>query len=141
MKERTKISQELCTHVKILLAGGATGIQAAQITNTSSGTISRIKAAGFDYQTFMDNTEKRRLADMEAKNVAKEPEQLAGQIQMEIPAEEKPEMSDQTKMMRFQAHQADRMVKVIEESTAQICTKLDRLNDTLCQIMRAVRKE
>lgn len=67
-------------------------------------------------------------------------EELPGQIRMDL-TPEKPEMSDQTKLMRFQAHQADRIVKAIEENAVMLNTKLDRLNDTLCMILRAVRKE
>ena len=66
---------------------------------------------------------------------------MPGQIRMDLTPEEKPEMSEQVKMMRFQAHQADRIVKAIEENAVMLNTKLDRLNDTLCMILRAVRKE
>lgn len=55
-------------------------------------------------------------------------EQVPGQIEMELP--QKPEMSDQTKMMRFLASQMDRLYM-----------KLETINDTLSQILRVVRKE
>ena len=70
--------------------------------------------------------EKKRKAEEQA-----EEQQIEGQIEMDLkPAEEKPEMSEQTKMMRFQAAQVDK-----------ICMKLDRLNDTMSMVLRAVRKE
>lgn len=60
MKERTIITPVLIRQVQLMLAGGATGKEAAEITGTSEGTISRIKKAGFDYDTFVKNTEARR---------------------------------------------------------------------------------
>lgn len=135
-RERTVIDEKLCRQVKLLLAGGATGREAARLTNTSTGTVSRIKTAGFDYQTFIANKEKR-------KEAPEKPEELQGQIRMEIedPEEEKKEMSEQTKMMRFQAHEADQIMKKMEEQAVMICTKLDRLNDTISMILRAVRRD
>ena len=53
--------------------------------------------------------------------------QLPGQMRMDLkPAE----MSDQVKLMRFQAAQVDKL-----------SLKLDHLNDTLHQILRVLRKE
>ena len=139
-KERTVINQELCTHVKILLAGGATGLQAAKITNTSSGTISRIKLAGFDYATYMANTEKRRITEQNKKadaaiaqaisNLRQEEKQEPEQMRVELvydpsiaeeyrrEQEQKNEMNEQTKMMRFQAAQVDKIVKKLDEIIA-----------------------
>ena len=62
-------------------------------------------------------------------------EQLLEQLRMPIPPVTVtgitvPEMSDQTKMMRFQAAQVDKLYM-----------KLEKINDTLCQILRAIRKE
>lgn len=158
MKERAKIDQDLCTHVRILLAGGATGEQAAKITNTSTGTVSRIKSAGFDYPTFLAQTQTRRIEEKNRKADAtisqaldkvREAEQIPGQVKMELVydpniAEEykkeqaqKAEMSDQTKMMRFQAHQVD-LIRMMQQG---IIGKLEHLNDTMNQILRAIRKE
>ena len=145
MKQRAKINQELCTHVRILLAGGATGEQAAKITNTSTGTVSRIKSAGFDYPTFLANTQTRRIEEQNKKadekicqalDKLREMQPIPGQIRMEIP-EQKPEMSEQTKMMRFQAHQVD-LIRMMQQG---IIGKLEQLNDTMNQILRAIRKE
>ena len=62
--------------------------------------------------------------------------EIEGQIEMDLKGaeERKPEEdaghSDQVKLMRFQAAQVDKLIM-----------KLDRLNDTLSMILRAVRKE
>ena len=78
-------------------------------------------------------------------------EQIKGQIRMDLDPKEKQEEHEetlgdmQTKMMRFQAEMTS---KICEKITAQslilnetLLVKLDRLNDTLSMILRAVRKE
>ena len=60
MKERAIITPGLIRQVQLMLAGGATGKEVAEITGTSEGTISRIKKAGFDYEQVQKNTEARR---------------------------------------------------------------------------------
>lgn len=72
--------------------------------------------------------DKSILEEYRQEQEAKAEEQLPGQISMEL--ETKQEMSDQTKLMRFQASQVDKLI-----------IKLDKLNDTLSMILRAVRKE
>ena len=140
MKERAVITQELCTHVKILLAGGASGQQAARITKTSSGTITRIKQAGFDYPTYLANTERRRIEEKNQKadtaiaeaidkvrqEEKKQPEQMRVELvydpgiaeEYRREQEQKNEMNEQTKMMRFQAAQVDKIVKKLDEIIA-----------------------
>ena len=182
MKERAIITPGLIRQVQLMLAGGATGKEVAEITGTSEGTISRIKKAGFDYDTFLKNTEARRkpprenlwpveFIRQEMEKQEPEPlelqggvdyqvkvnEELPGQIGMDLQPE-KPEMSDQVKMMRFIASQADKIVnqgKQNEEALKRIWTKLEeqlqmearildmmfRNNDALCQIMRAIGPE
>ena len=66
--------------------------------------------------------------EQEAKRAAEE--QVPGQIEMELTPAEKPEMSDQVKMMRFVAAQVDKLVM-----------KLDQIYNLESQILRAVRKE
>lgn len=137
-KERTIITQELCDHVKILLAGGASVLKAAEITKAGKATIYRIKAAGYDAEVYRKNTEIQRGNEKKPAE-----EQISGQISMELTQTEKPtqEMVDRTKFMRFEAGQADLTRKAIAESAIMLNTKLDRLNDTLCMILRAMRKE
>ena len=170
MKERAIITPGLIRQVQLMLAGGATGKEVAEITGTSEGTISRIKKAGFDYDTFLKNTEARRKPVPEPKQEP-EPlelqggvdyqvrvnEELPGQIGMDLQPE-KPEMSDQVKLMRLIASQADKIVnqgKQNEEALKRIWTKLEeqlqmearildmmfRNNDALCQILRVIGPE
>ena len=70
--------------------------------------------------------------ERESKQQSNDNEQIPGQMEIEMElVEAKPqEMTDQVKMMRFQAAQVDKLV-----------LKLDHINDTLSMILRAVRKE
>ena len=192
MKERAIITPGLIRQVQLMLAGGATGKEVAEITGTSEGTISRIKKAGFDFEQFQKNTEARRKKMEEAPQwntlrfpmkvekveetedglniTARQPEQLElqggvdyqvkvneelpGQIGMDLQPE-KPEMSDQVKMMRFIAGQFDGMEKMLKAeienqngniaAVAQwitvVCSKIDKTNDYLGQILRVIGPE
>ena len=136
--KRTNVTEELCRKVQLMMAGNPDQKEVARLLGTSATTVSRIKAAGFDYATFLKNTDRRRVeqqnarADAAIERINKEIEKVRaaeaqpvpGQIRMEIPEKpaetEKPEsvtlpMSDQVKMMRFIAGQVDRIVKALEE--------------------------
>ena len=72
-------------------------------------------------------TEKRKQEPEAAE------EQVPGQIRMDLVPTEEPDETlgeMQTKMMRFQAAQVDKLI-----------LKIDRLNDTMSMILRAIRKE
>ena len=151
MKERAIITPGLIRQVQLMLAGGATGKEVAEITGTSEGTISRIKKAGFDYEQFQKNTEARRKPVTEPKQ---EPEQLElqggvdyqvkvneelpGQIGMDLQPE-KPEMSDQVKLMRFLAGKFDEVDP--SKQLTVIGMKLDKISDYLGQILRVIGPE
>lgn len=66
-KERTVITQQLCDHVKALLAGRLTISQAAKFANVGEATVGRIKAAGFDAEQY----EKNKAARKEEKKAKK----------------------------------------------------------------------
>ena len=131
--KRTNVTEELCRAVQLMMAGNPDQKEVARLLGTSATTVSRIKAAGFDYQTFLKNTELRKIEQQTVKAEeavekinaeidkvrAAEAQTVPGQIRMEIPEKpleaEKPEMSEQVKMMRFIAGQVDRVVKVMRE--------------------------
>lgn len=131
--KRTNVTEELCRAVQLMMAGNPDQKEVARLLGTSATTVSRIKAAGFDYQTFLKNTELRKIEQQTVKAEAAvekinaeidkvraaEAQTVPGQIRMEIPEKpleaEKPEMSEQTKMMRFIAGQVDRIIKKLEE--------------------------
>ena len=156
MKERAIITPGLIRQVQLMLAGGATGKEVAEITGTSEGTISRIKKAGFDYEQFQKNTEARRKP-AEAPEEKREPEQLElqggvdyqvkvneelpGQIGMELEPEKPAEMSNQAKMMRFLAGRFDLIEKSDALGVAMINENLGKIYDALCQILRVIGPE
>lgn len=129
-KERTIISQALCDHVKLLVAGGANAETAAEITKTGKATIYRIKAAGYNAEAYRMNMDKQRareaqsLVQEEKKPPEPERTEVPGQMCMELP-EKETGMSEQVKMMRFQAAQVEKLYLM-----------LSRINDNLCQILR-----
>lgn len=145
-KERRPVDEKMCRQVQLLLGGGATGEEAAEIVGVSTGTISRIRKAGFDMETFRKNTEERKEREKKAA-APQEPEtpggvdyqarvneEMPGQIEMDLKpaAEEKPEMSDQAKMMRFLGGKFGDTDAVL----ASIDEKLGKLYDYLGQVLR-----
>ena len=150
---RRPITEEICRQLELMMKGGADGVEAARLVGISQGRASKIKKANFDYKQYRENDRKER-EEQNRKPEEPEEEQVPGQIAMDItPAEEPtPEMIDRTKFMRFEAGQQDLTRKAmaeaaqavmheIEKSAVMLNTKLDRLNDTLSMILRAVRKE
>ena len=150
--ERRPVDEKMCRQVQLLLGGGATGEEAAEIVGVSTGTISRIRKAGFDMETFRKNTEERREREKKAAQEQQEPaEELPGQISMDLQqAEEKPEMSDTVKLMRFLAGRFDALEKRLEAAEKErqgdtaalagwivnVCTAVGKTNDYMGQILR-----
>lgn len=132
--KRTQVTEELCRAVQLMMAGNPDQKEVARLLGTSATTVSRIKAAGFDYQTFLKNTEARKTekqnvsmerinAEIEKVRQA-EAQEMPGQIRMEIPEKpleaEKPEMSEQVKMMRFIAGQVEKIIEKLDEVLAAV---------------------
>jgi len=174
MKEanRTQITETICKQAQLMRKGGANQTEIGKLLGINPCTVSRMEKAGFDLATYQANRrmEKQKEKEKAAKQTvvelvydpsiaeeyrkeqeAKAAEELPGQMQMDL-TPEKPEMSDQTKMMRFQAGQVEKLFgmgqlisqKMMENATGNailLNTKLDKLNDTLCMILRAIRKE
>ena len=80
-----------------------------------------------DEKARKEREKNRKAAEEQAEEQEREPE-VPGQICMEL--EPKQEMSEQTKLMRFQAAQVDKLIM-----------KLDQLNNSIQMVLRAVRKE
>ena len=84
-----------------------------------------MKKACMIYKTKIKNNNKR-----ENKQQNNDNEPIPGQMEMELVETKPQDMTEQVKMMRFQAAQVD-----------NILIKLETINDTLSQILRVVRKE
>ena len=135
MKERIIIDDRLCRKVQLMLCSGANAAEVAELAGISETTVSRIKKAGFSAQQYEENTKKRKIEEKKKPGITisaadviaavkSEEEQVPGQMEMDLQPKA-PEMSDQTKMMRFQAGQVEK-----------ICEKLDKIIDQLGMIMR-----
>lgn len=135
MKEAKKkqISEQVCKQAQLMRRGGASQAEIADLLGINNSTVSRIEAAGFDFGQYQVNLKARREKErMRAQAPEEQPaeEQVPGQIEMELIAAKPAEMTDQVKLMRFQAGQIDKLV-----------LKLDHINDTLSMILRTLRKE
>ena len=144
-KERVVIDQKMCRMVELMLKGGAAPKEISEQLNISKTTVSRIKSAGFSAEQY-EKDKTQRVIEEKTKGTAEEPEreqEVPGQMQMQLPVDymaaakiereittEKPEMSDQVKMMRFVASQVDKIIM-----------KLDQIYNVESMILRAVRKE
>ena len=125
--KRTIITQELCRKAQIMLAGAKVP-EVAKLLGIGESTLKRIRQYGFDAEAYKKALEDRREPEKKEEKPAEE--QVPGQISMDMLAkEEKPELSEQTKMMRFQAAQVDKLYMM-----------LNRINDNICQLIRMMEK-
>ena len=124
--KRVQITKEIGIAAKIMYDRGKKVKDIALALGPSESAISHLKTAGWDVDKYLEKKREDNLRAAEKRKTKKEepkPEQLMGQIEMDLKAaegEHKPEMSDQTKMMRFQAHQVDRIVEILEEILAEL---------------------
>ena len=136
MKEAKKmqVTDQICKQVQLMRRGGANQTEIGKLLGINPCTVSRIESAGFSYEQYLENRRIAKEKEKKAKEQAEEPqaqeEQVPGQIEMELVAAKPAEMTDQVKLMRFQAGQIDKLV-----------LKLDHINDTLNMILRVMRKE
>jgi len=136
MKEakRAQITEAICKQAQLMRRGGANQTEIGKLLGINPCTVSRIESAGFSYEQYLENRRIAKEKEKKAKEQAEEPqpaeEQVPGQIEMELVEAKPAEMSDQVKLMRFQAGQIDKLV-----------LKLDHINDTLSMILRVLRKE
>ena len=136
MKEakKTKITEQLCKQIELMRKGGANQTEVGRLLGINGCTVSRIEAAGYDFAKYTENRKIRRKKEAAAKkqeteDTPAEEQPIDGQIEMDLTII-KPEMSDQTKMMRFQAAQIDKLIM-----------KLDQIYNMTSMILRSVRKE
>lgn len=157
--KKVAITQDLCRMVELMLKGGAQQKEVGERLGISKATVSRIKTAGYDAEQYRKNTtervEKENLAevgiplapgkvlrvDQNANGITvteMEEEQVPGQICMDLkPAEEqKPEMSDQTKLMRFLAGKFNEVDTTVQVTQAEILLRIGKIEDYLAQILR-----
>ncbi len=130
--KRTQITEALCEQARRMRKGGANQTTIGKLLGVNPCTISRIEKAGFDLKIYNENTKARKEKEQKKAQEPEKPEAeepIAGQIEMELTTI-KPEMSEQTKMMRFQAAQVDKLI-----------IKLDQIYNMTSMILWTIRKE
>jgi len=165
MKEakKVKITETICKQAQLMRKGGANQTEIGKLLGVNPCTISRIEKAGFDLEKYQESRRMEKQKEKEkaektatvkaitneemAKNTVYMVEQVPGQMEMEL-TPEKPEMSDQTKLMRFQAAQTDRILRKqdaaimrMDIDAALVKGTLEKIYDMMGQLIRAVRKE
>ena len=113
-KRAPNLTEEQIQLAKQMAGYGMKNTEIARVFKCSPHTISKYKTHGFNQEEYRKEKIEQNKKQREKGN--QEPEQLGGQMKMDLaPAEEqKTEMSDQTKLMRFQAHEAEMIMKKIE---------------------------
>lgn len=130
-KKKAPITQEKCDVAKFLFRNGNSMKVIAQTLRVNPSTVSKIKTAGFDLKTYLENRKasNRLTAENKKKTAEEQPEvidyttaPIEGQMEMDLTPEQekKPEMSDSTKMMRFLAGQVGEIVKALNAITEEL---------------------
>ena len=142
-KKTTRITQEDCDCARFLMRKGYSIKSIANTLKCDPSTVSKIKAADFRLEAYLENRKESNRKDAERKAARKQKEetetapaeeQVPGQMVMDLtPAEEKPEMSEAVKMKRFLAGQIGEIVKALNGITEE----LKKLNNR----MQEMRKE
>lgn len=133
--KKVEITQDMCRQAQLMIKGGATNKEAASFLGVSPATVSRIRSANYDLFKYLQNTDERRIKENDKKTDKRIAEavanyQVPGQMAMVLPEEKEQQApADENKMMRFLAGKI-----------GDITTKLDKLNDNLCQILRRMDK-
>lgn len=141
--KKTRITQEDCDCARFLMRKGYSIKSIANTLKCDPSTVSKIKTADFRLEAYLENrkesnrkdadrkkkekvrAEMREQAEKDRETIQEQEKrraQLAGQIEMDLQPEkaEKPEMSDQTKMMRFLAGQIGEIVKALNGITEEL---------------------
>ena len=130
-KKREQITQEKCDVAKFLFRNGNSMKVIAQTLKVNPSTVSKIKTAGFDLKTYLENRKasNRQTAENKKKAAEEQPEvidyttaPIEGQMEMDLTPEpeKKPEMRDSTKMKRFLAGQVGEIVKALNAITEEL---------------------
>ena len=157
--KKVEITQDMCRQAQLMIKGGATNKEAASLLGVSPATVSRIRSANYDLFKYQQNTEARRSYKLPAQHGGtfhkwvytaegmkfievkaeelvkndlqeeKKDDQVPGQMEMDLPTYPQIKETDMNKLMRFLAGKI-----------GEITTKLDKLNDNLCQILRRMDK-
>ena len=154
-KKTMQVTDQICKQVHLMRKGGANQTEVGKLLGLSAPTISRIEKAGFDVNVYLENKRIEREKEKAAKEQPPmavtisaedvgQPEQVPGQIEMELPQKEPEEQQEPdriVKLIRFQAHEVDKILKAMSECFDLLIMNVDKLNNTMSMILRAMRRE
>ena len=157
--KKVEITQDMCRQAQLMIKGGATNKEAASFLGASPATVSRIRSANYDLFKYLQNTDERRIRENDKKTdkqiaEAVASDQVPGQMAMDLPTYPQIKETDMNKLLRFLAGKTDAIVTEIESIKndyeigqinigalfREIESKLDKLNDNMCQILRRMDK-
>ena len=148
-KPRTVIDQKLCRKAEMMFKDPkATVKEVAELLGVSPATMSRICTAGFNVEQYEKNNAERNEKEKGKLPLAQQirtdnlEEECQGQISMDLrPAEEeKQEMTDQTKLMRFLAGKFTGTENTIQITMGELILHIGKIEDYLAQILRRMDK-
>ena len=162
-KERTVITQQLCDHVKALLAGRLTISQAAKFANVGEATVGRIKAAGYDAEQYRKNMRAQKQREQEEKKkrsavnkifsqsilIAREEDnQVPGQMEMQLTQPESEKHEEIETWLAALYNQQEQIIqnegniiKAIEGLHRYIAGKTGLLSETLDSLLTKMDKQ
>lgn len=141
-KKRHRLTQEDCDTARLLMARQRTLKEIADIIGVDPSTVGKIRLADYNLEKYLEqrkamnqktkeNKKARKFAHVIdevleeqglqqlgrdiAGGITKGVEQVAGQIQMELPEAEEPKQDEQAKLMRFFAAQVDKIAKRLDQ--------------------------
>ena len=130
-RKKEPITQASCDVARFLMRKGNKIKSIAVTLGCDPSTVSKIKAADFNLEKYLEmrKASNRKTAENKAK-AAEDPEvvdytmvPVPGQMEMDLDAatpEKKPEMSDTTKMMRFFASQVEKLAEALNGIAAEL---------------------
>ena len=74
-KQKTQITKEICKQAQLMRKGGANQTEVAQLLGVNACTISRIEAAGFDFEKYTENRKERREKEKQKESMAQPAEE------------------------------------------------------------------
>lgn len=156
----------MCDMVQFMIGKGRTPENTAELMEISVSTVNRIRAAGYSAERYAEMKEERRQEDIRKREQAREKfmeetkaaeeqrsEQVPGQLMMQFPGQAIKRYDPVTKKIYVKDENGERemlpdpeqenakMIRFQAAMTDKILMKLSQLNDNVCQLLRAVRKE
>lgn len=163
MKEAKKarpLDAETAKNAKMLAGFGFDAKVIGEKLGYSEHTIIKLARDDYDLEKYLERKreENKKAAEKQVKvelvydpsieeeyrreqEAKKAEEQVPGQIAMDLTQKEPEEPDRIVKLIRFQAKEIDMVLTRMSECFDMLITKVDKMNDTMSMVLRAIRKE